>query len=380
MITQFQELLAQPFFPWLILLIIAIGWVLSQVSAPASPTRLSRLLDKITPVHILGAAGGAFWLILFLILFLGLCTLIYDLVWQTDLKTCLSDQSSCRFLLTKTAALTAVLGAMVALPFTIYRLKLTNEQNKLTTEQNRHNENVLFNEKLHEANSDLHAMRQVTVPRLDKDGKETHKLETKWEDDIIRRNGAIERLRALAEEAADTGQLKNGDTISRLLQTYFQEIPFATSSKQSNSTNEEKIPAEKEKPPTDIRPDVKSAGLALERIQSLDFNAKIARNALNRSSNEIEDALKRLNLSHYGNEFNQLSEQLKHIGNPLAGAELTQLREQIKRATNPLAGAEQTQRQEALKRASEPYTEMEEPIKRLGQQSSGSKKGYDDTK
>jgi len=152
-------------------------------------------------VHILGAAGGAFWLILFLILFAGLCTLIYDLVWQTDLKTCLNDQSNCRFLLTKTAALTAVLGALVALPFTIYRLKLT-------TEQNRHNEDVLFNEKLHQANNDLHAMRQVT-----KEG------ETHWEDDIIRRNGAIDRLEALAIERPATAP-----RIARILCVYLKEM------------------------------------------------------------------------------------------------------------------------------------------------------------
>lgn len=109
------------------------------------------------------------------------------------------------------------LVALVAFPITVIRLKLTSEQNK-------HNENVLFNDKLHQANADLHAQRQVTVPVKEKNGKDSHKRETIWEDDIIRRNGAIDRLGELAVEAAKMGQPEIVPRIARILCTYLKEM------------------------------------------------------------------------------------------------------------------------------------------------------------
>jgi uncharacterized protein YjbI with pentapeptide repeats len=202
--TQFQELLTQPFVPWLILLVIAVAWVLNQVETrvPNDPFELfKKKLNIAHWPHILVLAPILAWLTLFSLLFFGLCTVIADIIWNVTMPKDGAAQGDFRFLLTKTAALTAVLGALVALPFTVYRLKLT-------TEQNRHNENVLFNEKLHQANNDLHAMRQVT-----KEG------ETIWEDDIIRRNGAIDRLEALAVERPAMAP-----RIGRILCVYVKEL------------------------------------------------------------------------------------------------------------------------------------------------------------
>lgn len=152
------------------------------------------------------------WGVLSLTLVFGLLTLLIEIVWNTLPSDTDEGKADFRFLLTKTTALTAVLGALVALPFTVIRLKLT-------TEQNRHNADVLYNEKLNNANADLHAMRQVTVPVLDKNGKETTKRETIWTDDIIRRNGAIDRLGTLAFERPAMAT-----RIARMLCVYLREM------------------------------------------------------------------------------------------------------------------------------------------------------------
>ncbi|RPE71220.1 pentapeptide repeat protein [Pacificibacter maritimus] len=95
--------------------------------------------------------------------------------------------------------------ALVALPFTIYRLKLT-------TEQNRHNEDVMFNEKLNDANNDLHARYQTSE-------KQEDRYVDVWKDDIIRRNGAIDRLEALAIERPAMAP-----RIARMLCVYLREM------------------------------------------------------------------------------------------------------------------------------------------------------------
>jgi hypothetical protein len=91
-----------------------------------------------------------------------------------------------RFLLAKLTALTGVLAAVVAFPLTVVRLRLSREDSETTKDS-------LYNDKINAALSDLHAQRQVTL-------KENGARETVWQDDIIRRAGAIDRLEALAHE------------------------------------------------------------------------------------------------------------------------------------------------------------------------------------
>lgn len=212
MTTQFQELLSQPFFPWFILAILAVGWGLSQVDrhVPDDPIELfKKKLGISNWPHILVLVPILAWLTLFSLLSWGLCTVIADIAWNVAQPQKLDEQGDFRFLLTKTAALTAVLGAMVALPFTIYRLKLTTEQNK-------HNENVLFNDKLNDANNDLHARYQTS----EKQDNGTY-IDI-WNDDIIRRNGAIDRLEALATERPNMAP-----RIARMLCVYLTEMTSA---------------------------------------------------------------------------------------------------------------------------------------------------------
>ncbi|UWP91296.1 pentapeptide repeat-containing protein [Aliiroseovarius crassostreae] len=152
-----------------------------------------------------------FWATIALLLFTGLLSVIWQVIAAMlpaapDTAEGKAVQWEYRLLLTKLAALTTVLGATVALPFTIIRLRLTNEQT-------RHAENVLFNTKLNEAVESLHARYQVTK-RTRKDG-----YVDIWKDDIIKRNGAIDRLEALAIERPS-----EAPRIARTLCMYLREL------------------------------------------------------------------------------------------------------------------------------------------------------------
>ena len=142
-----------------------------------------------------------FWLAVFLSLFVGLL----HLIWTVLLVGFEEEAKEFRFLLAKITALTAVLGAVVALPFTVIRLRIT-------AEQNRHAEDSLFNDKLNAAIADLHAQRQVTILE---DGR---RIDV-WQDDVVRRNGAIDRLEALAKENTEFAQ-----RIANMLSVYLKEL------------------------------------------------------------------------------------------------------------------------------------------------------------
>ncbi len=102
------------------------------------------------------------------------------------------------FYVLRIAGLTTVLGAVIALPFTIIRLRLTQRQTDTATE-------ALFNDKMTVANTDLYARRQT------RDGG--------WEDDVPRRNSAIDRLEGLVSERPN-----QAPRVARLLSVYVREL------------------------------------------------------------------------------------------------------------------------------------------------------------
>ncbi len=102
------------------------------------------------------------------------------------------------FYVLRIAGLTTVLGAVIALPFTIIRLRLTQRQTDTATE-------ALFNDKMTAATTDLYARRQT------RDGG--------WEDDVPRRNSAIDRLEGLVSERPD-----EAPRVARLLSVYVREL------------------------------------------------------------------------------------------------------------------------------------------------------------
>ncbi|MEL6102290.1 MAG: hypothetical protein AAFR68_13375, partial [Pseudomonadota bacterium] len=113
------------------------------------------------------------------------------------------------FYVLRIAGLTTVLGALIALPFTLIRLKLTQKQTDTATE-------TLFNEKINAAANDLHAQRRISEWKR-KDG-----YVDIWEDDIIKRNAAIDRLQGLADEYK--GEYGAAARIARLLSVYVREL------------------------------------------------------------------------------------------------------------------------------------------------------------
>jgi uncharacterized protein YjbI with pentapeptide repeats len=195
--------------------VLVIGIVLASVLFSQLP--LSRFTGQRPPLEAfqakLGLPGlnaGLFFLILllwgalFLLLSLGLVWLIYSTLTE-GLPAGKDAEAEWRFALTKLVALTGVLGAVVALPFTLVRIGLTRQQVNTAKE-------ALLNDKIDVAVSDLYAQRQITV----KEGEAYHDI---WEDDITRRNGAIDRLEGLVAEDKTLSP-----RVIRMLSVYVREL------------------------------------------------------------------------------------------------------------------------------------------------------------
>jgi uncharacterized protein YjbI with pentapeptide repeats len=110
-----------------------------------------------------------------------------------------------RHLGTTVALLMGVLAAAATIFFSIIRVWI-NERTASAAEE------ALFNDKINHAVNDLHAQRQVTL--WDKTDHPTG-----WQDDVTRRNGAIDRLEGLAGE-----EPKAAPRIARMLAVYVREL------------------------------------------------------------------------------------------------------------------------------------------------------------
>ncbi|MEP5632651.1 MAG: pentapeptide repeat-containing protein [Tateyamaria sp.] len=146
------------------------------------------------------------WVLLAYVLFTGLFELILTVLNEASPNRDDKDEVwEFRFKLVQITALTTVLAAIVALPLTVIRLRLTQKQTYTATES-------LFNEKINAATQGLYARRQVTEWRRG----QSHDF---WQDDIVQRCAAIDRLEGLARE-------NNAETprIARLLSVYVCEL------------------------------------------------------------------------------------------------------------------------------------------------------------
>ncbi|AUQ70717.1 pentapeptide repeat-containing protein [Phaeobacter inhibens] len=189
------------------------GFVLAvavvYAAMPRTEGKHTNPLDRLKDILGLAQFGDGLFLLLalmwsglFLALFTGLLLMLWELIWFAVPQNP-SAEASARFALLRLAAMTVTLGAVVALPFTLIRIRLTREANKTADES-------LFNDKINAATEDLHAMRQ----RWDEEQKQNI-----WEDDITRRNAAIDRLEGLVKERPDTAP-----RVSRLLSVYVREL------------------------------------------------------------------------------------------------------------------------------------------------------------
>jgi uncharacterized protein YjbI with pentapeptide repeats len=101
--------------------------------------------------------------------------------------------------------LTGIIVAMIGAPFVIWRTMVAQKQSNVS-------EDALFNDKIDAAVANLYALRQVT--KWNEKG-----YPSGWEDDVTRRNGAIDRLEGLAGEDP-----KAAPRIARMLSVYVQEL------------------------------------------------------------------------------------------------------------------------------------------------------------
>ena len=178
------------------------------------------------------------WAVLFISLTLGLLWTIWSVIRQ-PVPTGQTATWNFRFDLAKLTAMTAVLGAVVALPFTVIRLRLLNEQSETAKD-------ALFNDKINAASRDLGARRTVTRRlrevsySLDETDYIVQEIRGEpislpvddqeitygpWtfigeeEDDLVTRAAAIDRLEGLAKERRD-----EAPRIARMLSIYVREL------------------------------------------------------------------------------------------------------------------------------------------------------------
>ncbi|MEJ6392351.1 pentapeptide repeat-containing protein [Gymnodinialimonas sp. 2305UL16-5] len=116
----------------------------------------------------------------------------------------------------------ALLVALLGSPFLIWRSMVGQSTLDETRFQTKLQDEALFNDKINAAAKDLAARHQVTT-RL-REGTETEEIETEWQDDLVTRAAAIDRLEGLALEAFDRGDIKAAQRIARMLSIYVQEL------------------------------------------------------------------------------------------------------------------------------------------------------------
>ena len=140
------------------------------------------------------------------LLFVGtLATLFHLAVLFPDAS---SDESMQRRHATLLLSLLAAIGALVGLVFGLIRLFAVERQTKAQEEKNRLEGEALFNDKMTAATTDLYSRRQTR--------------DSKWQDDVPRRNSAIDRLEGLVHERPD-----QAPRVARLLSVYLRELSGA---------------------------------------------------------------------------------------------------------------------------------------------------------
>ncbi len=221
---------------------------------PAKPPLFDRLQARMGLGSInsgLLFVAIALWTIIFASLVMGLLGVVWSFIMSATPQS--SEQTwDWRFSLAKMAALTATLGAVVALPFTLIRLTFTRTQTETAVE-------ALFNDKINAAVEDLHAQRQVSVKVTDGETK-TH--ETVWQDDVTRRNGAIDRLEGLAGE-----EPKAAPRIARMLSVYVRELSREHPPKTVPTSDERTVLQNWVRALTPARSDMQNAMQVLGRLK-----------------------------------------------------------------------------------------------------------------
>lgn len=245
-------------FGAVLLAIMAVFGVLSGVKPEAEDTPFTRLRAR------LGMAGLPepvfalcliLWGAIFAALLIGLLWTIISAAFHAPART-EDAQTVLRFILISLTALTATLGAVVAFPVTLIRIALTRKQTDTAEE-------ALFNDKINAAAEGLAARRQVTKAVAPGGSYKLH--QDFWEDDLVTRASAIDRLEGLANERPDTAA-----RVARMLSIYVRELSREYPAKkppEGASPDELRDWAAKL---THIRPDMEKAAQSLGRLLRID--------------------------------------------------------------------------------------------------------------
>jgi len=153
-----------------------------------------------------------------------------------------------RHLGTTVALLMGVLAAAATIFFSIIRVWI-NERTASAAEE------ALFNDKINNAVNDLHAQRQVTMW-----DEEDHP--TGWQDDVTRRNGAIDRLEGLAGE-----EPKAAPRIARMLSVYVRELSREHPPEDAPTSDDPKVIRDWARALTPARSDMQNAVQVLGRLK-----------------------------------------------------------------------------------------------------------------
>jgi uncharacterized protein YjbI with pentapeptide repeats len=121
---------------------------------------------------------------------------------------------------TTSLGLGALLVALLGAPFLIWRTVVAQNTLDTARKEAKLKEESLFNDKINAAAKDLAARRQVTRVVV-QDEKET--ILTEWEDDLVTRAAAIDRLEGLAIDAIAREDYPPAQHIARMLSTYVRE-------------------------------------------------------------------------------------------------------------------------------------------------------------
>ena len=241
-----------------LLAMIAIFGLLSGIKPDAEDTPFTRLRARLGMAGLpqgIFALGMILWGLIFAVLALGLLWTVISAAFHAPART-EEAQTTLRFVLISLTALTATLGAVVAFPVTLIRIALTRKQTETALE-------ALFNDKINAAAEGLAARRQVT--RVIHEGKANETILTEWQDDLVTRASAIDRLEGLAKERPDTAA-----RVARMLSIYVRELSReypAQEPPQSATPSDLREWAQKLEP---IRPDMEKAAQSLGRLQRID--------------------------------------------------------------------------------------------------------------
>lgn len=158
-----------------------------------------------------------------------------------------------------------VLAAFFGAPFLVWRTWVAARQTNLQDE-------ALFNDKINAA-TDLAARRQVTRV-VEQDQKEV--VLTEWEDDLVTRAAAIDRLEGLALEAMERQDYAPAQRIARMLSIYVQELSRAYPP--LDPDDEAQLGGHEvwEEPVFPARPDMERAAQSLGRINPQDETIRAA--------------------------------------------------------------------------------------------------------